>query len=407
MTDFADQVAQLCLEKYMKLGKTGKPSEKEWTVLSGIALKKNNGSLSLVALATGTKCLGEIDLINTELYEEGCRLSDSHAEVLARRAFLRYLYGQLDLLLNGAKSDVFVIDDEKKIKLIDGISFHFFTSQTPCGDCSIFLKEEFSENDIPLTKIRKYDYSNEGKVIIGLNNDNKEKEIIKDIYRTGAKCVKFEKFQDAHLPGVNYHVIGPLRTKPGRGNPTLSLSCSDKMAKWHILGVQGSLLSILIPPIKIETIVVGGNSPFSLEAMERGLYKRFNEKKNNLNIIQSKLSFKQLKNDERKHPCSSSIIWCAVRNRDTEIAVEGRKQGATRKKKGSYLLVTRRVFFETFLRICDRYQNLECNTRHPKKMTYLDCKKWSKDYQNLWNTLKSGSFHAWPSKPIRLQTFVL
>ncbi|CAK9820767.1 tRNA-specific adenosine deaminase 1 [Anthophora plagiata] len=407
MTDFADQVAQLCLEKYMKLGKNGKPSEKEWTVLSGIVLKKSNGSLSLVALATGTKCLGEIDLINTELYEEGCRLSDSHAEVLARRAFLRYLYEQLDLSFGGAKSDVFVINNEKKIKLIDGISFHFFTSQTPCGDCSIFLKEEFSENDEPLTKIRKCDYTDKGQTIIGLNNDNEEKEIMKDIYRTGAKCVKFEKFQDAHLPGVNYHVIGPLRTKPGRGNPTLSLSCSDKMAKWNILGVQGSLLSILIPPIKMETIVVGGNSPFSLEAMERGLYKRFNEKAYNLNIVQSKLSFKQQKNYERKHPCPTSIIWCAVRNRNTEIAVEGRKQGATKKKKGRNLLVTRRAFFETFLRICDKYQNFKCDIRHPKKITYLDYKKWSKDYQNLWSVLKSKSFHAWPSKPIRLQTFVL
>lgn len=212
MKDFADQVAQLCIEKYAKLGKTGKPSEKEWTVLSGIVLKKHDGSLFLVALATGTKCLGEIDLINTEIYKEGCRLHDSHAEVLSRRAFLRYLYNQIDLLLDGIGSDVFQMDDENKIKLKNGISFHFFTSQTPCGDCSIFLKET-CDNDPPPTKIRK------------------EEHIIKDIYRTGAKCVKSENYHDPYLPGVNYHVVGPLRTKPGRGNPTLSLSCSDKIAK--------------------------------------------------------------------------------------------------------------------------------------------------------------------------------
>lgn len=185
------------------------------------------------------------------------------------------------------------------------------------------------------------------------------------------------------------------------------MSCSDKIAKWNLLGIQGSFLSILIPPIKLETIIVGGNSPFSLEAMERGLYKRFNSEIYKLKIIQSKLFFKQQKNSERKNPCPSSIIWCAVRNRDTEIAVEGRKQGATKKKKGSNLLVSRRALFETFLRTCDKYQHSDCNIRHPKKITYLDCKKWSKNYQSLWSTLKSEFFHDWPSKPIQLQTFVL
>lgn len=394
--EFADRVAQLCLEKYEKLGKNGKPSDREWTVLSGIVLKKGDDSLSLVGLATGTKCLGEVDLMNTELYERGSRLSDSHAEVLVRRALLRYLYEQIHLLLNDARSDVFIMID-KKIQVNPDVSFHFFTSQTPCGDCSIFLKEDFCE-DAPPVKIRKCNYDN-GEMVKLIDDE-------KDIYRTGAKCVIAGEHQDPRLPGVNYHVVGPLRTKPGRGNPTLSLSCSDKMAKWNILGLQGSLLSILLPPIKIQSIIVGGNSPFSLQAMERGLFKRFNEI-HKLSIVRSKLSFKQQKNFDRKHPCPSSIIWCAVRNRDTEIAVEGRKQGATKKKKASDLLVTRRALFKTFLQICDEYTNFNFNIRHPKKITYLDCKKWSKDYQNSWSALKSGSFHAWPSKPIQLQTFVL
>ncbi|XP_076174134.1 tRNA-specific adenosine deaminase 1-like isoform X2 [Ptiloglossa arizonensis] len=332
MEDFADQIAKLCIEKYAKLNKTGKPSQTEWTVLSGIILKNSNDSLSLVALATGTKCLGEIDLINTELYEIGCRLNDSHAEVLCRRAFLRYLYEQIDLLLNDTSSDVFTMNNEKKIELNDGISFHFFTSQTPCGDCSIFLKDEFNENNAPPRKIGKYDYNDAGEVIV--ESCNKKEQIIRDIYRTGAKCVKTEKYQDPRLTGVNYHIIGPLRTKPGRGNPTLSLSCSDKMAKWNILGLQGSLLSILVPLIKMETITIGGKCPFSLEGMERGLYKRFNKENiHGLRIAQAKFSFKQQKSHERKYPCPSSIIWCAVKYRDTEIAVEGRKQGATKRRK--------------------------------------------------------------------------
>lgn len=53
--------------------------------------------------------------------------------------------------------------------------------------------------------------------------------------------------------------MGVLRTKPGRGDPTISMSCSDKIAKWTILGCQGCLLmTLLATPIYIDTVVVGG-----------------------------------------------------------------------------------------------------------------------------------------------------
>ena len=46
-------------------------------------------------------------------------------------------------------------------------------------------------------------------------------------------------FQDLKLPGRDYHTsLGAVRTKPGRGDPTRSLSCSDKLLKWRALGLQ-------------------------------------------------------------------------------------------------------------------------------------------------------------------------
>lgn len=53
------------------------------------------GSLLHICLATGTKCLGN----NAPLAFPGCTLADSHAEVLCRRAFNRYLLQSIQEVL--------------------------------------------------------------------------------------------------------------------------------------------------------------------------------------------------------------------------------------------------------------------------------------------------------------------
>lgn len=57
----------------------------------------------------------------------------------------------------------------------------------------------------------------------------------------------------------NYSLYGVLRTKPGRADspPTLSMSCSDKMASWNVTGLQGALASKILKPIYLSAVVIG------------------------------------------------------------------------------------------------------------------------------------------------------
>lgn len=64
-----------------------------------------------------------------------------------------------------------------------------------------------------------------------------------------------------HRGRVSYSSFSCLRTKPGRADspPTTSHSCSDKLAVWSLLGLQGALLSQLgMQRLPIDALVIGG-----------------------------------------------------------------------------------------------------------------------------------------------------
>lgn len=149
-----------------------------------------------------------------------------------------------------------------------------------------------------------------------------------------------------------YSALGSLRTKPGRldSKPTISHSCSDKLAVWNVAGIQGGLLSSLGVELRVGFIVVGGVEEDSWERVEvevrralggrvgRGVNVAFTDKvfrdggreiEGVVSCSDSELcrSWKGFRLMDR-----AGLSW--VKGERSEVIVNGMCGGATLKRKG-------------------------------------------------------------------------
>ncbi|KAK5600292.1 hypothetical protein CRENBAI_002651 [Crenichthys baileyi] len=227
---FAESIYHLVREKYSQLTDSSSSSSPgRHKVLAGIAMTRGFDlrSAQVVSLATGTKCL-DSDAAN----EDGCTLRDCHAEVLSRRALVRFFYSQLELLLckrpEGEDQSIFVPDKDSthRFRLREGIRFHMYISLSPCGDARINCPYEMT----PAYPIRRFSCQLRVKVNGG----------------EGTLPVTSRRTNQ------NWASVWP-------GPPVCmtSMSCTDKIAKWSVVGLQGALLSHLVEPIYLHSLTVG------------------------------------------------------------------------------------------------------------------------------------------------------
>lgn len=88
----------------------------------------------------GHVVLGRI-LIKTQVFSifissllKGTILNDSHSEVLARRAFLRFLYESVQkVLVDSKESQYFFKNEKNKLQIKSNIDFHLLTTRPPCN----------------------------------------------------------------------------------------------------------------------------------------------------------------------------------------------------------------------------------------------------------------------------------
>ena len=198
-------------------------------VIACIVMQKEYGDGGrVVALGSGNRCItGE------RLSLEGKTVNDSHAEIICRRSFIRFLYSELERFYDGEGSIFEIGGMKNKAKIKDGVLFHLYISTAPCGDGALFTpRENTAVSSLPRDHTPEFTSKSQG------------------ILRT--KIEDGEGTIPIPLDEREQTFDGILR-----GQRLRTMSCSDKVCRWNVLGLQGGLLSNLIEPIYLESLTLG------------------------------------------------------------------------------------------------------------------------------------------------------
>ena len=330
---FADSIASIVLAVYRERCAEFDAERTEQTVVAGF-VQRDDGpetvalrqpQLTVVALGIGTKFMpAKPDTPSGSGRRSAWLVRDSHAEILARRSLLRYLYRELRLCYERASTadsnSIFRLESgTARCCLRPGVSFHLYSSTVPCGNASLSrwagsLDDQSSCTDIGPGDFPRGHVDNPRRVHFSARHEGQLAALLKgpllrtplagseppsttpepepepnsgqeqELNRLPGKHASLTHFSQISScdrrgtipPGCSAVPAGPDGMALVAGSPHYSLSCSDKIARWQCLGLQGTLLmQFLHHPVYLQSCTFGRK--FNRQRCERALCCRLQD----------------------------------------------------------------------------------------------------------------------------------
>jgi hypothetical protein len=196
------------------------------------------------------------------------------------------------------------------------------------------------------------------------------------------------------------------------GERARSHSCSDKIAKWAVLGVQGALLTRLIPPVALKGVVISigfshGHACRALCCRSARAFKNAETamplpfKLQHLKICEAQiLKSRHLEIENTKKLGNISVNWAEG---DESVEITDSRTGCLMNGADptNYSRISKRALFGQFA------SRVPLSLHH----SYAENKNGATEYQRgkgIWlRALSDAKFGSWISKPEEFEDFKL